>query len=109
MESIMIRCRVFAIHVLAFAGVAAAQDLAPGIHAIGASERMHAMLSTMPEGQLKQVNLNCARESSQRRLSPEEALPCSIAFGALLKRGFDGDIDRLIAWWRVHRDEAGSR
>lgn len=105
----MIRSRAFAIYVLACAGVAAAQDLAPAIRAVEASERLHALLSAMPEGQLKQVNLNCARESGKRRLSSEEALPCSIAFDVLLKRGFDGDIDRLVAWWRVHRDGVDSR
>lgn len=30
---------------------------------------------------------------------------CSIGYEALLKRGFNGDFQALIGWWRRQRDE----
>lgn len=52
---------------------------------------------------LKSEYLQCEQVSSQRRLSMHGAAYCSAVGEQLLKRGFDGDLDRLLAWWRAER------
>jgi hypothetical protein len=49
---------------------------------------------------LKATYLDCDRVSSQRRLDMTEAVACSTASEQLLREGFGGDFDRLLAWWR---------
>ena len=56
----------------------------------------------------------CSASSSSTRADPTEALPgrpscrqgfqrCTAVADELLKRGFDGDFDRMIAWWRLEK------
>lgn len=52
---------------------------------------------------LKLRYLACAHESAERRLAAGEAAACSQTGDELLKRGFAGDLDRLLAWWRLAR------
>jgi hypothetical protein len=50
---------------------------------------------------LKQHYLTCNRIATLRRLSPTEIMRCSEVAEALLRRGFGGDFDRLLAWSRA--------
>lgn len=52
---------------------------------------------------LKREYLRCALVSSQQRLTQEAGAHCSAVSGELLQREFDGDLDRLWAWWRAAR------
>ena len=63
-----------------------------------------AHLERLSETDLKALYLRCARDSSQRRLSQDEAVQCSIAADVLKARSFGGDFDALLAWWRRYRD-----
>jgi hypothetical protein len=56
-----------------------------------------------PVESLKDVYLACDHAATQRRLTPAEAMQCSIVAEQLLQRGFDGDLDRLLAWWKPAR------
>ena len=59
----------------------------------------------MAESDLKALYLACVRESSERRLSVEEAVHCSNAADVLKVRAFGGDFDAMIAWLRLQHDE----
>ncbi len=54
---------------------------------------------------LKQAYLACDRRAAQRRLAPAEMQACASIGERLLQQGFDGDWDRLLAWWRVARED----
>ncbi len=50
--------------------------------------------------QLKTAYLDCAKRSSRAVLDPASAKACSLAAEELLQRGFAGNFDALLAWWR---------
>lgn len=56
--------------------------------------------SAVPISQLKDSYLACERMALRGALDPGTAAVCSAHYEALLKRGFDGDFDRMLAWWR---------
>jgi len=64
--------------------------------------------SAMPAAQLQTFFLRCSRESGQRLMGLDEAIPCAMAWDVMLKRQFSGNVDALLAWWRVHRDDAAA-
>jgi hypothetical protein len=68
------------------------------------SEEQAAAPSRLPSvATLKSEYVQCEQVSSQRKLSMHGAAYCSAVAEQLLKRGFDGDLDRLLAWWRAER------
>ena len=106
----MIRLHTSAACVLAAAaGIAAAQDATPVVAMPGSRERLLAAFDAIADGPLRAMFLQCARDSSERMLGLDEAVPCAMAWDALLKRGFNGDIDALLAWWRAHRNDVAAR
>ena len=52
---------------------------------------------------LKQIYLACEQQGTTRRLTPSELAACSQVGEHLLRRGFGGDLDQLLAWWRASR------
>ena len=82
----------------------AALALAPlaGAHGQPASDDF----SRVPLAELKARYLACDRAATRTVLDPGTAVTCSNAAEALLERGFGGDFDRLIAWWRSEKDGA---
>lgn len=62
-------------------------------------------LQKLPEPSLKAMYLRCARVSSERMLSLDEASRCSAAADMLMRRSFGGDLDSLLAWWQQHREK----
>jgi hypothetical protein len=54
--------------------------------------------------QLKRYYLACDRQAVQRRLLPAEAMRCSAVAEHLLATGFDGNFERMLAWWRATRE-----
>jgi hypothetical protein len=93
-----------AIVLLGVAPSGGAIESAPLLGAIGVREQLLEAFERMPEARLKVVFLRCARDSSQRMLGLDEAMPCAMAWDALLRRGFGGNVDSLLAWWRFHRE-----
>lgn len=52
---------------------------------------------------LQEAYLACDRLAVRQRLAPTEAVACSVVGERLLREGFDGDWERLLAWWRQAR------
>ncbi|HEX6364464.1 MAG TPA: hypothetical protein VFZ93_16015 [Albitalea sp.] len=52
---------------------------------------------------LKAAYLECDRRASQAVLDRATATQCSVVAEQLLQRGFEGDLDRLLDWWRRER------
>ena len=68
---------------------------------LGASER--------PVHLLKAEYLACDRAATQNRLPPGTAAYCSSVAEELLARGFEGDFERLVAWWRSQKEAHAKR
>lgn len=60
-------------------------------------------LRALPVEQLKQTYLACERQTQARLIPFGDAAECSIVADELLARGFGGDFNRLLAWWRTQR------
>lgn len=67
-------------------------------------EQLLARFERMSEPALATAFLRCDREARVRLLSLDDGAQCAMAWDALLRRVFAGDVDALIAWWRVNRD-----
>jgi hypothetical protein len=52
---------------------------------------------------LKRAYLECDRASTTRLLALADAATCSQVHERLLKIGFDGDFNSLLAWWRAEK------
>ena len=66
-------------------------------------------LRAQPIGQLKETYLDCDRQTQVRLIPFADAAECSIVADELLARGFGGDFNQLLAWWRSQRQRAGCR
>ena len=69
---------------------------------------VHAEPVTLPVAalaiaELKTAYLSCDRAATESRLDPSSFQRCAAVGDELLQRGFDGDLDRLLAWWRVEQ------
>ena len=60
--------------------------------------------SQVPLDRLKAHYLACDHAATRSVLHPATAALCSAVAEALLRRGFGGDFDGLLAWWRVARE-----
>ncbi|MBO9649213.1 MAG: hypothetical protein J7605_11915 [Variovorax sp.] len=56
--------------------------------------------------ELKTVYLTCEQAASRTILDMAAAAFCSRYAEELLRRGFAGDFNQLLAWWREARNEA---
>lgn len=50
--------------------------------------------------ELKEAYLACDRRSTSARLDSLMLIACGQIADALLHKGFEGDFDRQLAWWR---------
>lgn len=82
---------------------ASAQDVAET--AVTPREQMLASFDRLPEPALATAFLQCDRDARTRLLGMDEGVRCAMAWDALLRRVFANDVDALIAWWKVHREE----
>ena len=53
--------------------------------------------------QLKRAYLECDRHAMKGVLSQGDAAWCSSVHEALKARAFDGDFDRMLAWWKSNK------
>jgi hypothetical protein len=64
-------------------------------------------LPDLTSEQLEAEYLECERSAGDGMLGIDLATHCSIVYEAFKARAFDGDFERLLAWWR-QRQVAGS-
>ncbi len=57
-------------------------------------------LPDLTNEQLEAEYLDCEREAGDGMLGIDLATHCSIVYEAFKARAFDGDFERLLAWWR---------
>jgi hypothetical protein len=94
---------------LGTSALAQPQPSAAALGVLGERDQFLQVFDRMPRRDLEAVFLRCSRESSLRYMGFDQAVPCAMAWDALLRRGFDGHVDALLAWWRVHRDDGPAR
>ena len=82
-----------------FSGAFAGPTLAEPMHA----EPVHVAIAALPLEHLKLAYLGCDRAATGGTLDVPSFQRCVFVGDELLRRGFDGDFDRLIAWWRVEK------
>ena len=70
------------------------------------AEPVPAATQALPLDRLKSVYLACDRAATQVVLDADIFSQCAIIGDELLKRGFDGDFERLLAWWRAEKARA---
>ena len=68
-----------------------------------AAEPMRSSVVALPLDHLKTSYLACDKAATEAVLEPADYQRCAMVGDELLKRGFDGDLDRLLAWWRVEK------
>ena len=61
---------------------------------------------TLQVDALKSAYLACDRQTSRGRMDPATASRCMAISSVLTQRAFEGDFDRLIAWWRAEKARA---
>ena len=66
-------------------------------------------LKSLTPVELKRVYLACEAAAMATRMSGPDAMHCSMVAEALRQQVFDGDIEKLLAWWRTHRSDASGR
>ena len=67
------------------------------------AEPMYAAIAALPLEHLKLAYLGCDRAANEGTLDLPSFQRCGFVGDELLRRGFDGDFDRLIAWWRAEK------
>lgn len=50
---------------------------------------------------LKRLVVECNAAASRQLLDAGSAFACSLGYEALLRRGFGGDFQAMLAWWRT--------
>ena len=60
-----------------------------------------------PLRELETAYIECDRVTSQGRADTDTMTRCSQVGEELLSRGFGGDFDGMLAWWRAARERAG--
>ena len=59
--------------------------------------------------ELKRVYLACETAATTSRMPMTDVMHCSMVAEELKQQVFDGDVEKLLAWWRVHHLERDSR
>ena len=55
---------------------------------------------------LKRLVVECNAAASRQLLDAGSAFGCSLGYEALLRKGFGGDFQALLTWWRTRPDAA---
>jgi hypothetical protein len=84
----------------------AASALGAVVHTAPARAQAVVALSQAPVERLKRLYLECDRVTSRERVDATQFAQCAMVGDELLRRGFDGDFDRLLAWWRAEKSRA---
>lgn len=79
----------------------AAQPARPA--AAAAAAVVEPALARATPAQLKSAYLQCERQAQSTLLDFATAARCSLIYEELKRRVFDGDFERVLAWWREQR------
>ena len=60
----------------------------------------------LPHACLKHIVRQCGEAADRTLLDLGDAASCSIGYEALLRQGFGGDFQALVAWWQAGRRAA---
>lgn len=69
-------------------------------HPMQDRERRIAQYEALGRPCLEALTIACSSAADRALLDTQAAFECSIGYEALLRRGFDGDFQALLAWWR---------
>jgi len=89
----------------AMIGPSQAEQVTVGTEPVGPN-RAHLNAATID--QLKLAYLECDWRASDALLDLSEAVYCSSIQEVLKQRGFGGDFDRMLAWWRAEKTAAAT-
>jgi hypothetical protein len=89
----------------AMIGPSQAEQVTVGTGPVGPN-RGHLNAATID--QLKLTYLECDRRASDARLDLSDAMYCSTIHEVLKQRGFGGDFDRMLAWWKSEKIAAAT-
>jgi hypothetical protein len=70
---------------------------------LGQRDRMLMAFEQLPMSRLEGVFMACDQASSARMMGMDEGAQCAMAWDAMLRRRFQGDVEALLAWWRAER------
>ena len=88
---------------MACASVARVQAPSAGPSPMAHREHWLAAMNEWPLDRLKTYFLLCDLESRMHWMGLDDGARCAMAWDALLKRCFSGDVEAMLAWWRFHR------
>lgn len=57
----------------------------------------------LPDHCLKTLVMECSTVANQQLLDMGSAATCSMGYEVLLRRGFGGDFQAMLAWWRTQQ------
>ena len=67
------------------------------------ADPMRLSVAALSLDHLKATYLACDKLATETLLAAGDYQRCALVGDELLERGFDGDFDRLLAWWRVEK------
>jgi hypothetical protein len=76
------------------------EQSAAGLDVLGDREEQLARYEALPPQCLKSIVVTCSEAANAALLDLGQAATCSIGYEALLNRGFNGNFQALMAWWR---------
>jgi hypothetical protein len=78
-------------------------NLPQGMDPLAARQELLAEFERMPRQCLEGLFRECTSASSQGFLDLGAAAVCSFSYEALLRQGFGGSFQALMAWWRSEK------
>lgn len=102
-DSLKLCAQLLAGATIACSTAAIGQTLEPTTSIFTERVQSIAAFERMPRPSLQAFFLRCDAESRESLLALDDAVRCAMAWDALLKRDFKGDVHSLLAWWREHR------
>jgi len=78
-------------------------------HPMTQRAEMLSQFERMPSDCLKSVVMQCGQVANRAFLDMGSAALCSLSYEALLRSGFNGNFQALVAWWQTVRVEASAQ
>ncbi len=102
-ESLKLWAQLVAGTAIACSTAALGQTVLPTASVFTQRVQWIAAFEGMPQAALHAYFLRCEAASRGGLLVLDDAIRCAMAWDALLKRDFNGDVEGLLAWWRKNR------
>jgi hypothetical protein len=75
----------------------------------GAAQACSPDWSRVDDPQLEALFWDCDARATQEVLPAGDGALCAMAHDELKRRRFDGDLERLLAWWHSHKADEHAR